>query len=203
MDLPPLPVLLDFDPAGSLVLHTSLWVFGKPLLCLSVAGFSAGLLPPHPLSRHKTMEAINAKLNSQIVKLHREDGGEDRIHLFLDNQGFLVGAYGLGKLASWKKHPAASPISIPGLHKDAEGNVTVDPSAQKLFRFFSKETPCWFEGCKELREAYDTELEAALAVLEEDPNCSGCAKNKVKSKMINKYLAQVAVMQNASAPEHT
>jgi hypothetical protein len=134
---------------------------------------------------------INSKINSLVIRIHRDDGGEDRVHLFLDAQGFLTGANNLDKLATWNKR--ASMLSqIPGLQKaiDAAGNttVTVDPAMQKQFKFFSKENPCWFAGCEELRNAYAAEL----AELEKDPNCPDCDK----SKLINKYLRKVIDAQN-------
>jgi len=144
----------------------------------------------------ETLNHVNPKINSQVIRIRRDDGGEERVHLFLDAQGFLTGANNLEKLATWQKR--ASLLSqIPGLQKalDAAGNTTItaDPSVQKQFKFFSKETPCWFEGCEELRKEYYHELET----MEQDPNCSNCAKGK----LVNKFLLRVIEMQkNAEVP---
>lgn len=41
-----------------------------------------------------------------------------------------------------------------------EGNLIthIPDKEQQLFRFFGKETPCWFDGCEELRAQYAAEI---------------------------------------------
>ncbi len=131
------------------------------------------------------METLNDKTDVQVVRIRRPDGSEDRVHLFLDKQGYLTGANNLQALAGWSRNSSLL-AKIPGLQQIPQAGggfkLVASSALQQNLRFFEEENPCWFEGCEELREAYRKEL----AAMEEDPECSGCEKNKLKVKYLHK-----------------
>jgi len=58
--------------------------------------------------------------------------------------------------------------------------VTLTPKQKTAMRFFSKATPCWFEGCEQLRQAYDAEIEALHASAKaKGVPCKGCQTGAV------------------------
>lgn len=69
--------------------------------------------------------------------------------------------------------------------------ITAIPNKRvaKLMRFFSTETPCWFDGCAELRDAFyrevsDLEEAAARAGAE----CRTCDRGEVIQRYVAKLL---------------
>jgi hypothetical protein len=80
---------------------------------------------------------------------------------------------------------------------DLVGNVASDgaritaipnPRVAKLMRFFSEETPCWFEGCAEMRAEFyhdiDSLEKSAEAVGAECRNCD-------RGEVIKRYIARL------------
>jgi hypothetical protein len=132
-------------------------------------------------------------VKSQVIRLRKPDGSEDRVHLFLDEEGFLTGANNLELLQGWSAHQSQE-TKIPGLRKliDGQGNTQLKPDAslQRDLHFFSEHSPCWFPECEQLRENYAAEL----GRLKEDPNCP--QKTCYKAPLIQKYLKLVREAQN-------
>jgi hypothetical protein len=59
--------------------------------------------------------------------------------------------------------------------------INVTPAEQEVFKFFSKHSPCWFEGCNELRASF------ALEESELPKDCPACHRGA----LIRKYLPKV------------
>ena len=134
------------------------------------------------------MEAVSgpAKITPQVIRLRKPDGGEERVHLFLDSNGFLTGAHGLEKLTSWERHKQAG----AGAKVVMANNVTavdVDAITRRDIRLFTDTTPCWFPECEELRRRYKEDLaDMERQTLElEGRECKGCEKGV----LIRKYMA--------------
>lgn len=69
----------------------------------------------------------------------------------------------------------------------------VPPELLKMYTFFSKSSPCPYEGdCEELREEYFKEL----ALLESTPNCPDCAKGKLNRKYQMILMQKMGVTHN-------
>lgn len=66
----------------------------------------------------------------------------------------------------------------------------VSPEQQKILGFFVASTPCWFEGCNELREKYLAEVAAQPA------GCPDCQKGAI----IRKYKAIIETRLQLLAP---
>lgn len=139
------------------------------------------------------MEALNEKTDVQVIRIRRNDGSEEKVHLFLDKAGFLTGANNLQALAGWTREGSVASM-IPGLKRVANPvggfQLVATPALQGNLKFFQEGYQCDFPGCEELREEYQNEL----ANLAKDPNCpSGCEK----SKLTLKYLKRLDELKNA------
>lgn len=73
------------------------------------------------------------------------------------------------------------------LYAIPSNELVVTPVAKRDIRFFG-DTPCWFEGCEELRSQYKRELED---LRKEDKYCKGCDKGG----LMRKYLQLLQEMQ--------
>jgi hypothetical protein len=74
--------------------------------------------------------------------------------------------------------------------RDASGKLVVSSISdtdRRILGFFSPSTPCWFQGCEELRKQYQVE-EGAL-----DANCPDCQKGAI----IRKYQDLVKKHESA------
>lgn len=124
------------------------------------------------------MDPVKAKqLKALPVKL-RVNGNLVGIHLLLGEHDELVGTSDPTLFRTWAEQ-----------QKPAARAVTVTKEDKRDIKFFT-ETPCWFNGCEELRAAYASELQQ----LEARPGgCRGC----VKGSLMRKYLKLVADAQKS------
>lgn len=60
--------------------------------------------------------------------------------------------------------------------------TSVPPRESKIFSFFSRMSPCWFEGCEELKTQYFEELQQL-----KDAKCKACDEGK----LIRKYRGKI------------
>lgn len=125
------------------------------------------------------------RVNAQVIRIRRDDGGEDRIHLFLDADGFLTNEHGLEKLVEWKRKKQGLVATQVNL---GSGVTVLDPDAitKRDIRLFTDATPCWFPECEELRQRYKLELaDLEKEITEhEGRDCSGCEKGP----LLRKYM---------------
>jgi len=85
--------------------------------------------------------------------------------------------------------PESTPqTAIPGviLRRDTKGvlHPVASDKTQLDMQFFLPDTPAWFDGCKELRDAYAEEK----AALDADPDCPDCQKGA----LMRKYLLKLS-----------
>jgi hypothetical protein len=142
------------------------------------------------------MEVLNEKTDVQVIRLRRADGSEEKVHLFLDKQGFLTGANNLQALAGWTRGGSVANM-IPGLKRVANPaggfQLVATPAMQGNLKFFQEGYQCDFPGCEALLEEYKNDL----TNLATDPNClSGCEK----SKLTLKYLKRLSDLKDGLHP---
>lgn len=92
------------------------------------------------------------------------------------------------KLSQKKSSEVSDFLTANGVEFDTSGDgkaarkiKSAPPEFLEVFKFFSEHTPCWFEGCEELREQYNKELEDL------GDDCKECDKGA----LIRKYHAKV------------
>jgi hypothetical protein len=121
--------------------------------------------------------------------------GETQLVLYLDAERNLVYASNPEALAEWaklrnrlpeKSQPAqAAPGELPGVRFriDPDGTKvieSVDAITQQAMTFFT-DAPCFFEGCAELRAAYERDLER---ITDSQGNCSDCGAGRLNLKYV-------------------
>lgn len=115
-----------------------------------------------------------------VTLLLKAGGKETTARLYVDQTGTLIGAQNIEALKNW-------------LHGQLEydpGTITpaqVTDEVKRDIRLFTN-SPCWFDGCEELRQQYEAEI---AEMLKANPNCKGCEKGAV----MRKYLALAAEKQ--------
>lgn len=104
---------------------------------------------------------------SRTITLYRMVGeNRHRIEFTIDTRATIISEKDLG--------PVESPVKPSGVSDNPD-----------VYRFFSPSSPCWFEGCEELRERFDAEVQEAQSRAGEA--CSGCLRGPI----IRKYVPLV------------
>jgi len=96
-----------------------------------------------------------------ILFRRRASGEKYPIKLLLDDERVIIGEEEL------------QDNSMP--HSDMPDQHALN----KIMPFFSKETPCFFDGCEEMREAYYAELQSRGG-----DGCPGCVRGAINRKYI-------------------
>ena len=102
------------------------------------------------------------------------------VHLLVDHTNELKGVLNLQALRKWLEGRSEFAADVP---------IRPDAVTQRDIRFFGS-TPCWFDGCEELRKQYNEELSKIGG--------AACGTGCEKGTLIRKYLKLVAQAQNAS-----
>ena len=119
------------------------------------------------------------------TQLHVVLSGERHaLQLLVNTDNELIGVSNPQLLRRWLDSRAPQPHNVL-----SASNIT--EIQRRDVRFFG-ETPCWFEGCEELREAYKAEK----AALEAKPDCKNCET----SALMRKYFKKVADAQLPQTP---
>lgn len=113
----------------------------------------------------------------------RVNGHLETVHLMFDESGELVGALNITALREW--------MTNRGEFMAAPRAKVITDQERRDIRLFGT-SPCWFEGCEELRAAYHAELDQS----QKRSGCSNCERGAINKK----YLQLAAAKQaNASA----
>jgi hypothetical protein len=79
------------------------------------------------------------------------------------------------------------PVQPPPIKRSSTATVIhkhdISPEVMEAMRFFSPYSPCWFEGCNELRTRFQEEESEMLKT----PNCPNC----YRGRLIRKFLPEV------------
>lgn len=117
-----------------------------------------------------------------VVKLDIGKGELTNLTMYVSSNNELVGVSDMDTLAAWLQHqnlPSGEQIRV--IDKNS-----IPDSTKRDIKFFS-DSPCWFEGCEELRTQYQDELTKL-----ESANCKSCEKGA----LIRKYLKLLAERQD-------
>lgn len=109
------------------------------------------------------------------------EAGDTPVSLIVDDQNRLTGALNIEALRRWAAVNHDSPSAKTAVPDDL---------TKRDIRLFTN-TPCWFEGCEELRRAYEGEVQRINSKAD---GCKPCEKGAI----IRKYLKLAALKQNAS-----
>ncbi len=153
---------------------------------------------PKPAARKTPVHGI-------VLKVRNEKGVIESVNIYLDEDGVvdtIIGGKSLVRHLQIEKADAEFfgrnsdidlPAHIPGIQriplKDGSGRIGIRPSPklQRDMEFFIPTIPCWFEGCEELREAFN------LAVARKQKEytdmgveCPNCAIGEIERSYIKK-----------------
>ena len=73
-----------------------------------------------------------------------------------------------------------APVLDRDTHKKVDSVLEIKDYPKDYYKFFSIESPCWFEGCDELRKQY---LEEKKVLDESD--CPSCKRGALNRKYLN------------------
>lgn len=151
--------------------------------------------------------AKKGPVHGMVLKVKNANGDIESVQVYLDDEGVvqkIIGGKHLMQLIRIEKADGEFfgrntgielPANVPGLYRiplnDGTGAIGVKPSPklQKDMEFFMPEEdyPCWFEGCRELREKYFQDVaKKQKEYTDMGMECPNCAIGDINRKYIKK-----------------
>jgi hypothetical protein len=147
------------------------------------------------------------------LKLYKIINGKRRMVTFTIDETRLILAEDIGsvpgedpiiekRLSGDNSNPRLAFLDARGIkhHKDEQGRVIIDSISsreQKIMTFFSDLTPCWFDGCEELRKEYKEDYAKIGGA-----NCKACTHGALIRKYMEKVDATMGELNKNEVPEN-